>query len=330
MNSRLDAQAVRSVADLESIVRKKFTEAYGLADDARSLASSAEKKAQEAMNAATKPSHEAVFNALTEGGKCQGLFRDPETGNVYLNAEFIKSGILRGEAEIFIPPGQQEYDKIVNHNEGYEEIPSAEIPLYDFNGNGVVDGTDRYIARLMLFEGKTLEEALGLAGVGSWAGVKYSTVKFAINVKDPEKTISFSATNMWGRKLDFSIGINSAIFADENMRGLYRITNGEKEWLSPPFEEGVEYKTVERCNGAPVYKKIFTIDFDTEGSKTVDTGISIYDQGISGVSYVFDDGWFVLPQGSQEVEVYLSKGMDTYQLTVGAQRYGSCRVKIEY
>lgn len=33
----------------------------------------------------------------------------------------------------------------------------------------------------------------------------------------------------------------------------YRMVNGVQEWLNPPMESGVEYRTTERYNGKPVY-----------------------------------------------------------------------------
>lgn len=37
----------------------------------------------------------------------------------------------------------------------------------------------------------------------------------------------------------------------------YRMVNGVQEWLNPPMELGVEYKTTERYNGRPVYVQMF-------------------------------------------------------------------------
>lgn len=39
----------------------------------------------------------------------------------------------------------------------------------------------------------------------------------------------------------------------------YRMVNGVQEWLNPPMELGVEYKTTERYMGKPVYVKV--VDF---------------------------------------------------------------------
>lgn len=37
----------------------------------------------------------------------------------------------------------------------------------------------------------------------------------------------------------------------------YRIVNGETEWINPPNMPGIEYKTTERWNGKPLYRKVF-------------------------------------------------------------------------
>ena len=47
---------------------------------------------------------ESIFNALTDGGKSQGVYRDEETGLIYINAEFMKIGVIKSQN------GKSEFD----------------------------------------------------------------------------------------------------------------------------------------------------------------------------------------------------------------------------
>ena len=56
----------------------------------------------------------------------------------------------------------------------------------------------------------------------------------------------------------------------------YRTVNGVTEWLNPPMMLGVEYRTVERYQGEPVYVKMFNLGKITvaEGSRSIYPNIS--------------------------------------------------------
>jgi hypothetical protein len=41
----------------------------------------------------------------------------------------------------------------------------------------------------------------------------------------------------------------------------FRTVDGETEWLNPPLVEGIEYRTTERCENKPVYRKSFSVTF---------------------------------------------------------------------
>lgn len=88
--SKQDGYASRTAADLERKYNfgKSFAEIYNLASDARSAAI-------EAKNAYEGLTTNEIFNLLTDFGESQGVYRD-DTGNVYVNASFIKSGKLEG------------------------------------------------------------------------------------------------------------------------------------------------------------------------------------------------------------------------------------------
>lgn len=300
--SKQDRQGARTAQDIERKYNfgESFAEVYNIATGARATAEEAKETAKDAKDNPNLD-HEAVFNALTEDGKCQGLYRDPENGNVYLNAEFIKSGVFTGETEMFIEPGIQEFRKIKNHNEGLEDIPDNEIPLYDFNGNGIIDGTDRSIARYVVYEGYTFDESLALHGIDSWDGKQLSTVKIKIDVHNPTQAISFTATNMWGRCLDYVVGINQVIFTDDGDGHLYRMVGDEKEWLNPPFEFETEYRTTDRI-GEDVLYKLYDFDKDRILWRRKGTSVWHFDDYLveSGTLY----GWYYEKWASGKAECW--------------------------
>lgn len=44
----------------------------------------------------------------------------------------------------------------------------------------------------------------------------------------------------------------------------FRIVNGVKEWINPPMEPGVEYRTTELWNGKPVYRQLVVQSFSSD------------------------------------------------------------------
>lgn len=72
----------------------------------------------------------------------------------------------------------------------------------------------------------------------------------------------------------------------------YRYTNGVQEWVNPPMETGVEYRTTERHNGKPVYCKTLETGALTQGTITVTHGLSITD-----TEFVRADAYTIHPNG---------------------------------
>lgn len=91
--SKQDRQGARTPAQLEQEFQfgKSFAEAMGLAQEAMDEAEEA-KKATEDLDKSLDPTE--IFNRLTNNGEVEGIYRD-EAGNVYINASYIISGILR-------------------------------------------------------------------------------------------------------------------------------------------------------------------------------------------------------------------------------------------
>lgn len=90
MLSKQDRQGARTPADVERRYGQKFSEILGVAEESRNTAQQAR---EEVENLDKSLDQEGVFNRLTNNGKAQGIYRDAE-GNIFINADFIKSGIL--------------------------------------------------------------------------------------------------------------------------------------------------------------------------------------------------------------------------------------------
>lgn len=83
--AKQDRQGVRKPSDLERKYNfeKRFDDAMEAAADAKKTAQDVDKN----LDA------DEVFNRLTDGGKQQGVYRG-EDGNIYINASYIKTGII--------------------------------------------------------------------------------------------------------------------------------------------------------------------------------------------------------------------------------------------
>lgn len=310
--SKQDLQGSRTPADLERRYGQKFSELMGIASDARTTARETEKKFD-------NMTQEQIFNLLTTDGDAQGIYRD-DNGNVYINASYIATGSIKFTKELFIEPGTREALLIMNHVAGTVTIPAEQVPLYDFDGDGVITVMDAMLAS---------QCAEGTRSLADWAGAKKTKFNVSINFFDPENTIHYVGSDMWGRTIDYSLGIGSSFLKMENGGCMYREDGGEKEWLNPPKELQQEYKTSERYKGNVVYTKLLEANFDSGGSRAVTTLIDL-SRTIVGINYVFDDGHSV-KSASPDVSVSLSVGTgDYYDLFVSVPSYGSCTVEVKY
>ncbi len=207
--SKQDRQGVRTPADIERKYNfgKSFAEVTGIATDARTAAEQAQ-KATEKLDATLTP--EELFNRLTNNGQAQGLFRD-DKGQIYINAEYIvaiaemfakditMSGTLTNTVDAFLEPGQEEIEVMQNHILGNVTIPATLIPSYDFNNDGAVTAVDLRMAQKAM---------MGTASLAEWAGAKKTTVTLTIDLSDPERAITITGTNMWGREINEYVGAN--------------------------------------------------------------------------------------------------------------------------
>lgn len=212
-----------------------------------------------------------IFNRLTDNGKAQGLFTD-KSGQVYINAEYIVSlskmfakditmtGKFESVAEAYLPPTYEDV-RAIQSAILFPESHQGSKYLCDLNGDGLYNDTDVQLARDLY---------LGNIGYDACPGLKKSSVTLRINMSDTDKTIHIFGTNMWGSYVETRIGANpgkSSFAMKGHLDNMFRcdpgdaddliyrtLSDGTKEWLNPPMsQDGVLYRTYERCLGSPVY-----------------------------------------------------------------------------
>lgn len=168
--SKQDRTAARTVTDLERkySFAKSFAEVAGFAQEARRVAEESAEEAKTYVN--------EVF-----------------TKNILLTGKFTNS------VEAYMLPDDEEIATMTNHYAGIDTIPAERIPLYDFNGDGIVSLQDIQMVD------KYRE---GLEDFANWSGAVKSVVTMTIDLSDPTRAIRFVGTNMWGRAVESYVGID--------------------------------------------------------------------------------------------------------------------------
>lgn len=95
MSAKQDKVYPRNAAALDQQYNfgKSFQEVMGVAINAQDTAKTAQKTANQAKEAYEGLDQEQIFKLLTNNEEDQGVYRG-ENGKVYINADFIKSGII--------------------------------------------------------------------------------------------------------------------------------------------------------------------------------------------------------------------------------------------
>ncbi|MBR4291673.1 MAG: tail fiber protein [Oscillospiraceae bacterium] len=95
-----------------------------------------------------------------------------------------------------------------------------------------------------------------------------------------------------------NLEVAQAIKSTEYPGCYYRTVDGETEWLNPPMLPGVEYRTTERWNGKPVYKKRVQYTNSTaisgDALHYIPHGITSYDR-LHGVKVTVATEGYLLP-----------------------------------
>lgn len=205
--SKQDRQGVRTAADIERKYNfgKSFAEVMGIAKDAQETAEEAVSSSDKLDKSLTA---EEIYNRLTNNGTLQGLYRDDD-GELYVNAEYLyaleklfakdisMSGTFTYTTETFLEPGEEEVLTLEKHIYGGEYMSPDQIPLYDFNNDGLLDYRDLATAQMC---------ARGNRSLADWSGAVKTPVTMTIDLKNTKKFIKITGTNMWGRDVEQYIG----------------------------------------------------------------------------------------------------------------------------
>lgn len=114
----------------------------------------------------------------------------------------IKDGCLYAEAEGYIPPERDEAMFLLRHIvfPDIYPLPSGHtISMYDFNGDGKLNRDDVVIAH---------EISQGLRDFKDCPNAAKSTISVAINPSDPVKAVCVYGKNVWGRQVEYFLGID--------------------------------------------------------------------------------------------------------------------------
>ena len=130
---------------------------------------------------------------------------------------------------------------------------TVEVGVGEFSRSSIIPAPSAETMTL----GATLSDALSSTSRKLTLSVGYAT----LDVLAGGRGIAFGTT---ATREGFTCAMD-AYFSGE----LYRLNGDEKEWLFPPMEMGVEYRTAERFVGLPVYTKLVQLEVTESGESTV-------------------------------------------------------------
>ena len=161
----------------------------------------------------------------------------------------------------FLEPNVDVRETIKLHLLRKKRIPSAQVPLYDFDGDGIISVSDLVRCQYVI---------LGKGSLADWSGAKKTDVTVAIDLADPARAIVLSGVDMWGHYRETVIGVDQATstFVSKESLGsivtmdasgtMTREIDSETEYINPAMNLDTEYRTAERWQGDAVYARAFT------------------------------------------------------------------------
>ena len=126
-----------------------------------------------------------------------GTIKSKDGKSLVINLDSGESSFTT-TAEVYLEPDEPELTTIWDVSWGNRTLTDEEIPLYDRNGDGVVDLYD-YQLFMKAVDGKT-------SIFDGWDKGTPSTLTITINAKDTDRTVHISGVNMWGREIDAYFG----------------------------------------------------------------------------------------------------------------------------
>ena len=147
MSLKQDRQGVRTASELERKYGfgKTFAEILGIAEGAQDAAEQAKSAVSDLDNELTQ---EEIFNRLTNNGAAKGVYRD-EAGNIYINADYIKSGKISSDiidgSTLNITDGARIANFYIKHSKLYNGIEPGNANSCGFGCGSALGGNDDWI-----------------------------------------------------------------------------------------------------------------------------------------------------------------------------------------
>lgn len=118
--------------------------------------------------------------------------------NINMTGKFISTGKAQ------LAPGIEEFKTVKAYRLNEITLTDAQKVLYDFNKDGTVNITDMMIAQEFALGRRTIESLNTEFGYT----IPQSDIQTVINSSNPQKVISISATNSWGRQVEAYFGLD--------------------------------------------------------------------------------------------------------------------------
>ena len=127
------------------------------------------------------------------------------------------------------------------------------------------------------------EKYVAFASDAGTANKIKNSMVIRVNGGRTEGTDMFTYNGSAGKSINLTpekLGVAPAIESKDYPGCYYRMVDGEVEWLNPPMVTGVEYRTTERRDGKPVYRKLVNYSNTERIGDTVGTPETIIPHGI--------------------------------------------------
>lgn len=197
---------------------------------------------QAADTALASETQDDVWNKLTNNGAVQGIFYQNDrwfincsvaqvmninasnitTGTLNANRinadqlmakDISMSGTLMQTTQVFFEPGAEDLQTMYDLISSTGSYTEEQLAMYDFDGDGYVSLADYMTAYSAM---------VGVKSLSTWSGAVKSTATVIVDLKNPKQAIRITGTNMWGRQVTHSLGLNT-VFSDGNTADTFNL-----------------------------------------------------------------------------------------------------------